>query len=461
MILPIDTAIFPQKKGVYIVGGSIRDLLCGRTPIDYDLAVANDADRFARSLASRTSGHVVEFGKHGHTILRVVTRDYFFDIMPFNGFSIEEDLRRRDFTINAMALEVSSGNLIDLLGGRQDLAAKKVRMVARDVFQKDPVRLIRAYRMAASFDFTIDEDTKAAISHDADFIRDSAGERIREELFKILKSARSHAQLVRMAHSGLLFSVFPELLQLKNCRLCGNQAANLFEQTLGAYDHLEKLLTARDLVMPAPADRFFEDLDAARATLIKWAVLLQNIGQPAARTVTADGTRHFYGHAAGSAAMSREICQRLRFSRRQSDTIEFIIRNHLRPLFLFNARQKKVPVDRAYIRFFMKCGNYTPDILLQALAGFMSQRAPENPAIQSFSEFVNKGIHNYYSILQPRASQPPPLNGNDLIKEFGLKPSAMFKQILKFIEEERLARQNLTREQALELVEKHLSRAKT
>ncbi len=132
-------------------------------------------------MSSGTAGHVVEFGKHGHTVLRVVLADYYFDITPLNGASIEDDLQRRDFTINALALEVSTGKLIDPAGGQQDLAAKKIRMVNRDVFRKDPVRLIRAYRMAATFDFIIDKDTEAAISQDADLIRKSAAERIREE----------------------------------------------------------------------------------------------------------------------------------------------------------------------------------------------------------------------------------------------------------------------------------------
>ena len=104
----------------------------------------------------------------------------------------------------------------------------------------------------------------------------------------------------------------------------------------------------------------------------------------------------------------------------------------------------------------MRCGDCTPDILLLALAGFMGQRALQDPSLQSFSEFVTEGVNTYYSVLRPRASQPPPLNGNDLIKDFGLKPSAAFKQILKTIEEEYLARDTLTREQALELVQKLL-----
>lgn len=458
MILPIDTKVFPRKTGVYIVGGSIRDLLCGRTPIDYDLAVANDPDRFARLLAARTTGHVVEFGKHGHTIRRVVTRDYYFDIMPLNGVSIEDDLNRRDFTINALALEVSSGKLIDPAGGRQDLSAKKIRMVDRVVFRNDPVRLVRAYRLAATLDFTIDKDTQAAISRDADLIRKSAAERIREELFKILKLAGSRAQLACMAHSGLLFSLFPELLQLKNRRLGDKQPADLFERTLDAYDQLEKLLYAPKKKQPEPMARLFKDMDTVRTILLKWAVLLKSIGQPSARTESAGEAHPCDAHAARSATMAREICRRLRFSRRHSDTIEFLIRHHLEPFLGFNARQKNAPVDRTFIRLFMTCGDRTPDILLHALAGFRGRKAQEAHAIQRFSEFVTAGIDCYYSSLRPRASTPPPLNGNDLIKEFGLKPSAGFKHILKAIEEEHLARPNLTREQALALVEKLLNK---
>jgi tRNA nucleotidyltransferase/poly(A) polymerase len=454
MQLPIDANVFPQRNGVFVVGGSIRDLLCGRMPVDYDLAVSDDPGGFARSLAARSAGSVVEIGQHGHRVLRVVARDYFFDVMPINGATIEEDLQRRDFTINAMALELSTGELIDPTGGRRDLAAKKVRLVAPDAFRQDPVRLIRAYRMAASFDYAIDPGTEAAIARDADLIRRSAGERIREEFFKILESARFHAQLLRMAHSGLLFSIFPPLLRLKNCRLRTGQPAKFWQQTLDACGHLETLLNCRDLSPAQSAERLYKDLDTARATLLKWAVLLQDIGRPAA----AGATAHFYGHAAKSAAMARGICRELRFSRRQSDVIEWIIRHHLKPFYLFDVRQRGVSVDRAFIRFFMKCGHYTPDILLHALAGFRGRRAAQDPAVDSFAEFVGACIDNYYSILQPRASRPPPLNGDDLIKAFGLKPSAAFKRILKTVAEEHLARQNLTRAQALALVAKLLGK---
>ena len=108
----------------------------------------------------------------------------------------------------------------------------------------------------------------------------------------------------------------------------------------------------------------------------------------------------------------------------------------------------------------MTCGNRTPDILLHALAEFRSRRVPKDPAVQRFSEFVAESLNRYYTVLRPRASQPRPLTGRDLIKDFGLKPSAAFKQILKTIDEEHLSREKFTREQALEMVEKLLGRTK-
>ncbi len=461
MLLPIDTHIFPQKKDVFIVGGSIRDMLQGRTPIDYDLAVKEDPATFAQQLAARIGGHVVQFGQHGHTVLRVVDRDHFFDILPFNGGTIEEDLLRRDFTINAMALDVSSGILIDPAGGRQDLAARKIRMVAGDVFQRDPVRLVRAYRMAVSFGFTIEPDTETSIVRDADLIRRSAAERIREEFFKILQSDRSHAQLDRMAYSGLLFSVFPELQVLKNYHFPGHQPHIFFDQTLASYKRLENLCASGRQPHPAGGGRLIAAGDIARSTLLKWSALFHSIGKPTALADGTAGTLQFSGYAAKSAALARAICQRLKFSRQQTDQIQFIVQHHCRPFFIFKALQKKAPIGKAFIRFFMKCGEFTPDILLLALAIFEGSRGLDDPATLEFADFILARIEEYDTVLQPRSALPSVLNGKDLVREFGLQPSVKFKQILKHVEQERLARRNLTREQALEIVQKLLKRSKT
>ena len=461
MQLPFDTNIFPYIEGVFIVGGSIRDLMCGRSPIDYDLVVQPDPAIFARHLAKRTSGHIVEMGKPGQKMHRVVTKDHIFDVLPVNGESIEEDLCERDFTINAMAVEVSSGKLIDHLGGRRDLSAKKIRMLNEDVFRKDPVRLIRAYRLAADFNFEVDAATQAAIANNAELIGKSAGERIREELYKILKNANSHDYLLQMAQSGLMFSVFPELRQLRDDCSSENDPNDLFEQTLHSYAHLEKLINPADSVNAMIDPLHFQTSDLTRATLLKWALLFHDIGKPKVKRKAGAGKSIlFCGHAAKSAAMVNEIFQRLRFSRRNADTIEFIIRHHCWPFYLFKAEQKKVSIQKIFIRFFLRCRDLTPDVLVHALAQIRNSRSNRHSDLKQFSTFVQTLIQTYTKVLLPRATVPLLINGNDLITEFGLKPSPLFRRILKLVEEEQLAREALTRQQAIKLVEELLKQQK-
>lgn len=459
MQLPINTNIFPEKTGVYVVGGSIRDLLSGRKPLDYDLAVGHDAELFARGLADVTSGRVVELGKHGFKMIRVITGDHYFDITPISGDDIISDLNDRDFTINAMAMEVSSGNLIDPLGGQKDLKAGKVRMVSRDVFRRDPLRLIRAYRMASVFAFGIDKDTEAAISEDAGLIRKTAGERIRDELFKILQNTGSHLYLTRMAQSGLLFGVFPELSNLQQLRLHPDDPRTVFDQTLDAYAQLEKRLDP-DGNFRQSTGLPFKDADGSRAVHLKCSLLFHDLGLGQSAQTPAgapDGNNSV--QADNSAALAQTICRRLRFSRRQTDAIGFIIQHHFRPHVLFHDLPKMEDATTGFIRLFLRCRGMTPDLLIHALAEYAVKYDSDPAQNRQFEEFIHRLIGQYYTVLRPRASLPPPISGNDLIEEFGLKPSKKFRHILTRVEEERLAKESYSREDALKFVKELLDQS--
>ena len=461
MQLPIAPDIFPEKTGVYVVSGSIRDLLSGRKPLDYDLAVGHDPELFARRLADATSGHAVELGKHSFKMIRVITGDHLFDITPISGDGIISDLRDRDFTINAMAMEVSSGNLIDPLEGQKDLKAGKVRMVSRDVFRRDPLRLIRAYRMASMFAFSIDKDTRAAIAEDAELIRKTAGERIREELFKILLNTGSHLYLTQMAQSGLLFGIFPEFLNLKQLRLHPNDPRTVFDQTLDAYDQLEKLLNP-DGNFRQSTGLPFRDAQGSRSVLLKWSLLFHDLGLgKTTQTPTGAPDGNYSMQADNSAAMAQIICKRLKFSRRQTETIGFIIQHHFRPYALFQDHPNmEEDVSKGFIRLFLLCRGMTPDVLLHALAEYAVKKGSNKAQNREFEKFIHSLIGQYYTVLRPRASLPPPISGQDLIEEFGMKPSKEFRYILTRVEEDRLAKNTYSREDALRLVESLLQQGK-
>jgi tRNA nucleotidyltransferase/poly(A) polymerase len=171
--------ILPRLKGTYIIGGSVRDLLLGRTPVDYDITVTGNPEQFAKKIIAKSKGHIVRLGKPGQMIIRVISGDNIFDITSLDGSSIEDNLNQRDFTINAIAYDLYSQSVIDCVGGLQDLADKKVRMISKEIFKKDPVRLIRAYRIGACLNFEIEAQTHEAIKSNTKLIKNIAGERIR------------------------------------------------------------------------------------------------------------------------------------------------------------------------------------------------------------------------------------------------------------------------------------------
>ena len=457
----LDIELFNKRlwKGAYIVGGSVRDRLLGRTPFDFDVAVFGDAKKLAERLAQETNGHWVEMGKQNLAIYRVVVDDIILDISPVFGATIEEDLKRRDFTINALAYDITSKAIIDCAGGRQDLENRKIRMVSRSIFERDPVRLIRAYRMGATFKFNIDTPTAEAIKADAGLISKSAGERIRTELFKILEAATSHDYILQMIDSGLLFEIFPELAALKGCTQNRYHRYDVFEHTIKAYCHLENILENPDAYFPSwdPRDKW---ASKDRAGLLKYSVLLHDIGKPSVKSTDRRGNIHFYGHGKKSAELTATINQRLKLSNQAMEYTDFIIRNHIRPLFLFTAHQNKTITRRAITRFFMKCGASTPDLWLHALADIKGKSDEEDDRNEAFINFAREMITYYYTEYAPKKKYPPLINGNDLINTFGLKPSPLFKKILTGVEEARLAGDIHSKAEAEAWVKDFLARRK-
>ncbi len=439
-MLPFNQNIFPEteSKGPYIAGGSVRDLILGRTPLDFDIVVLGDVKKFAEKMVAKTSGHLVELGKGKQTIYRVICNNGIFDLSAASGVTIEEDLKRRDFTINAMAYDISTMQIIDCLGGRQDLANQKIRMVSRSVFNHDPVRLIRAYRLGATLVYDIEPETVSVIKANANLIVNSAGERIRDELFKILSSSKAHRYLCQMAASGLLFTIFPELASLKGCRQNRYHRFDVFDHTLKAFwaledilNNLESYLTEIDQIEKALSEK-------NRIAVLKYSMLLHDIGKPLVKTQNGKGNIHFYGHGAKSAAQLKLVNQRLKLSNRNAAYAEFIVHNHLRPLFLFSIHQQKTKTRKAVTRFFLRCGNWSPDLLLHGLADFMGKGSKEDKRFAAFINFTQKMIGQYYFDFKPRKSKSPLINGHDLIHTFGLTPSPLFKKILSRVEEARL-----------------------
>ena len=453
-MIQLDSKIFPETRGAFIVGGSIRDLLYGRAPVDYDVAVQGDPVKFARRIESSTNGRLVELGKPGQMIIRVVSEKSIIDVSSIKEASIEKDLLTRDFTINAMAYDLSSNRLIDPVGAQRDLKNKSVRMVSKDIFMRDPLRLLRAYRIAAEFQFEIEPHTKAAIKKHAALIQQSAAERVRAEFFKMLQCAGSCPYLSQMANSTLLFAFLPELAALKECHQNRHHQFNVFDHTLRAFFHLEGLLGSNQKLLIAGGKPAAHQIAESQIPLLKFSILLHDLAKPAVQTLDHNGKRHFYGHERQSSRMAEAVCQRLKCSRRDTDKIRFLVRHHANPRFLFTALREQEGGPRAVTRFFMKCADYIPDLFIIAAADMLGKEAELSERSTAFLAFLNQLMIDFETNFTSRKSGSRLITGHDLTAEFGLTPSPLYKKILTRVEEERLSRSNMTRQEALVLVKK-------
>ena len=444
---------FPALKDAYLVGGCVRDLFLDRSPTDFDLVVLKDPKGAANTISAHTQGHLIRLGKPGFILYRIILDHAVIDVQRVKGNTIEEDLSQRDFTINAMAYPTASGEVIDIHGGRTDLKNRIVRMTSEDVFKTDPVRLIRAYRMAAVLKFDIDPPTQTAIKKNSNKISASAGERIRGELFQLLRMENAYKYLMEMAESDLLFAIFPELSSLKGCTQNRFHTDDVWVHTLSTLEYMEHIFTKLKDLLPNLFHRLDNQLDDHSRVLLKFSALLHDIGKPATKSIDDKGDTHFYGHEKTGVKIIGSVFRRLKLSNHDAQFIEHMVHCHLLPLHLFQSEKQRRLTPKGVTRFFMKNGEMTPLVLLHALADQMAKEKKED---HRFHLFISKLLEDFFSKFKEVRHKPKLVTGHDLIQEFGLSPSPLFKTILTHVEEKRLAGEITTKAEALSKVRQYL-----
>jgi len=362
----------------------------------------------------------------------------FLDITGLNGSTIRHDLERRDFTINAMAIELSTARLLDCTGGQQDLSKKEVRMVSDGAFREDPVRLLRAFRLAAALEFSVEANTLSTIRRDAGELRRSAGERIRSELHQLLCCRNAFPIVALMADSGLFETIFQTPAPFHSP--APDHFQDIFQRLEGYLNHPPAVFTPRTTnTAPLPPDP---------GPWLKFASLL--IHQH----------RDVPEHEAVSAI--ERICRRLHLSVREKNIVTAIARHHTRPLQLYNADTLGKLPPRDITRFFMDTDLLAPYLLLHNLAeipddtGRISRRGKT-----SFTDFAHRMLRHYHETFLPRKALPPFITGRDLSSRFSLSPSPFYKKILTRLEEARLSGETASRQEALDLAENLLCQFKS
>jgi tRNA nucleotidyltransferase/poly(A) polymerase len=469
--------VFLRERSVeaYLVGGCVRDWLLGRSSHDVDFAVAGDAVKLARQVADRMGGAFVLLDEERGTG-RVVTggedsQRLFIDFARLQGDDIIADLSKRDFTVNAIAVAVADEeSIIDPYDGRRDLQLGLVRAVSEVAFLDDPLRTLRAVRLAAEMEASIEQGTEELLCQAVPLIANVSSERVRDELSKILALPGAAQNLRYLDELGLLTAIIPELETLKGVEQSAPHYLDVFEHSLETVRWLEEVVEALEGKEAADSELSLVPLllypfsrrvgahlaqsisgDRSRLTLLKLVTLLHDLGKPATKSVNDEGGIHFYGHGREGAEVVGAILRRLRFGGNEVSLAKTIVANHMRPHLL---AEERVVTRRAVYRFFRDTGDAGVDTLLLCLADHLATSGP-NLRMARWRrrvEFVASMLTDYYERHQKVISPPRLINGYDLMEEFGLEEGPRIGELLEAVREAQVEDEVRTKEEALALV---------
>jgi tRNA nucleotidyltransferase/poly(A) polymerase len=467
-----------QNMAVYLVGGCVRDLLLGHPIYDLDVVTDGDGLALARHVANHFGGAYYpldEVRSTGRAILRSGDEQRLVvDVARLRGPDLAADLAGRDFTINAMAADVRApGEVIDEHGGRPDVQARLIRPVSEASIRDDPLRALRAIRLAAQLGFALAPETERLICQDGAALSQVAGERTRDEVARLLARHEAACYLRQMDDLGLLTVVFPELEPLRGLAQPPPHYLDVLSHSLETVQALEMIL--EQVQVASSGQQEISDIDhlapftgrvqahlaqimsdgRPRLVTLKLAALLHDTGKAAARTTDERGKIRSIGHDKESVKLAGQVLRRLRFHNAEVRTGETVVRHHMRPLLL--ADQDRVS-SRAVYRFFRDTGDAGIDVLLHALADDRATFGPgtEDRAWPRLVALAARMLADYWERGGERVAPPPLIDGNDLLSQFQLQPGPEIGELLEAVREAQVSGEVSTREEALSLVRKKI-----
>ncbi|MBW6520433.1 MAG: HD domain-containing protein [Desulfoarculaceae bacterium] len=502
----------------FVIGGTVRDWLLGRTPGDLDITVAYDAVACCRSLIAELGGGTfVPLGRAEEDAGRVAwqgltardglnpwepgiagavtARDGLNPREPgmagavtidFSSFrlgarTIEADLSLRDYTVNAMGISLASlvdrsaaPPLIDPLLGYPDLE-KKILRACPHAFLADPLRMLRGYRLSATLGFSLEEATKAEIRQHAGLIRQVSVERISHELDLMMASGRAHVFMGEMAQTGLLRQLIPELVRGVGMEQPGSHHLDVFDHSLTALGCMEEILAAPERFYPECAVRMKEYIgQSGMKARLKWAALLHDLGKPVTMVVRdgqrqSDGARAkdgqddritFYGHDQAGKELVLQLGRELKWSNEKREGIAALVGMHMQPFHLCNVRRKQPLSRKACLNLCRKAGNDLLGLFLVAMSDSLAGKGENKPPAMEaeLAGLLEEVLQIYEQYIKPALKGPRLLSGQDLITIFSLQPGPLFAKILDALEVAQVEGEVSCRQDAQRWVRHYLER---
>ena len=475
----------PEGERLYLVGGAVRDALLSKPGHDLDFACPGDALNLARRLANLLGEAYYPLDVERGTARVIVTAEndqrFNLDFAALRGPDLQTDLEDRDFTINAMAVDVRSPQaLLDPLGGAADLGAKTLRACSPTSFADDPVRILRAIRMAATLDLSITAETRAQMGAAVPSLPTVSPERLCLELFRILEGPRPAASIRALDMLGALTHVLPELQALKGVAQTSPHVHDVWEHTLSTVRSLEKLLAVLDKDFDPDVDaniftalvshrlgRYRQQLgdylarefviDRPVRSLLFLATLYHDIGKPgSSQHEETSGRIRFLKHEHAGANVIVQRARQLRLSNAETAWLATVVKEHMRPTWL--AREQAGASKRAVYRFFRDAGEAGVGVVLLSLADLLGTYEHTLPRErwERQIEVARSLLDAWWQQRNQRIDPPALISGHDLIETFDLQPSPLIGELLEAVREAQAVGQVRTRQDALSFVEGYL-----
>lgn len=440
-----------ENVPLYLVGGYIRDLFLGihrpayrQAGKDYDLTLPKEASSSIERIEEKLHLHFFKVGKEetGTATYRIIKEDMSLDLTLFQGRTIEEDLQRRDFTINAIAFSLRDNTFHWSKRTLEDIEKKVIHVVSNQSIDQDPLRMLRAIRYLCTLDgFVMDKALEEDISLKKEQIKKIPGERIKIELDQILLSPRPSVGMEVLYESGLLLTLLPELKELESLGQNEHHHLDALSHTLLI---IEKISWASEWM--AVHERGIS-LDQENQLSLYYAALFHDIGKKDAFSEDEEGRVHFYHHESFSYQAAERIMERLRFSNIMRNKILRLIQHHMRILNL-NQETK----ETALKRLVNQIGNETPLLVLLSLA---DKEASRGILSTERDEVVEDHCLRIIKLFeQKEIVHPPPLITGDDVMSLGYPSGPKVGQILNFIRQKQVEGEIKTREEALVLLKK-------
>ena len=416
----------------YLVGGYLRDLLSGEISPDRDIAIKCDnLAKLTKKIADELNGSFVELDPVNE-IYRVVFGNDYIDFAKLLNNNLIDDIKRRDFTINAITYDINNEKFVDITGGKKDFEEKIIRTYKISNLSDDPLRTLRAIRFQAKLGFRIDDEIINFIKENNSLILNVAPERIHQELIKTFEGKFLIDALFSMDETGLLDVIFPFFKDIKKIPSNSHHHLDLFH-------HL--IETTRNIRINKPE--------------LKLAAFIHDLAKPDCWTIEPETGRHrFIGHDEKKKKKVVPFLKKLKFSNKEIEYISKMVQFHIYPSALM--KDENV-TERAIIRFIRKIGDDTLDLLELARADRLSARGPavSDEMVQVNLSNLEKLKEKYFEISPKLKEMPKLVDGNEIMQILNLKPSPKLKEIIDEIKELQLEGKINNKEDAINFLKNY------